>query len=55
MNPYQAMAHYYRALTFETLGRLEEARKEVAAGLAIDPKDGSLQELDRRLRAGASR
>lgn len=49
MNPYQPGARVALAATFEVVGRLGDARREVAAGLAVDPTDGQLRELDRRL------
>ena len=51
MNPYQSGAYVLLAATHEVLGRMEEARREVAAGLAIDPRDEKLIEIDRRLRS----
>ena len=50
MNPYQSGAYVLLAATHEVMGRLDEARREVAAGLAIDPRDEKLIEIDRRLR-----
>ncbi|MGH7729913.1 MAG: fused MFS/spermidine synthase, partial [Candidatus Eiseniibacteriota bacterium] len=51
LNPYQTSAYVLLGATYEVMGRLDEARRAVAAGLAIDPADGKLLEIDRRLRA----
>jgi spermidine synthase len=52
LNPYLTGAHYLLAATYEVTGRRDEARRAVAAGLAVDPHDARLREIDQRLRAG---
>lgn len=49
LNPWQAGARVGLAATFEVMGRLDDARREVAAGLARDPHDRRLREMERRL------
>jgi spermidine synthase len=51
LNPYLTGAHYLLAATYEVTGRRGEARLAVAAGLAVDPRDARLLEIDRRLGA----
>jgi len=49
INPYQGGAHYLLAATHQVMGRTDEARREVAAGLAVHPEDEKLRELERTL------
>lgn len=51
LNPYLTGAHHLLAATHELMGRRDEAQRAVAAGLAVDPHDERLREIDRRLRA----
>ncbi|HKQ56457.1 MAG TPA: tetratricopeptide repeat protein, partial [Candidatus Eisenbacteria bacterium] len=51
MNPWQTGAMVLLAATYEVLGRADLARSVVAAGLAVDPGDARLRELDQRLKA----
>lgn len=51
INPYQSGAHYLLAATYQVMGRTDEARREVAAGLAVHPEDERLRELERTLRS----
>ena len=51
LNPYQISAWVLLAATYEVLGRMDEARQAVTAGLAIAPAEPQLRELDARLRA----
>jgi spermidine synthase len=50
LNPHLTGAHQLLAATYEVMGRRDEARRAVAAGLAVDPHDQRLREIDRRLR-----
>jgi spermidine synthase/Flp pilus assembly protein TadD len=50
-NPCLGGAHYLLAATYEVMGRRDEARHEAIAGLAIDPEDPKLRELNARLLA----
>jgi Flp pilus assembly protein TadD len=49
-NPYQTGPYILLAATYEVMGRMDDSRREVAAGLAVDPRDEKLLEIDRRLR-----
>ncbi len=51
INPYQSGAHYLLAATHQVMGRPDDARHEVAAGLAVQPADERLRELEQRLRS----
>lgn len=48
-NPWLTGAHYLIASTLHVLGRSDEARQALAAGLAVDPDDAKLKELETRL------
>jgi spermidine synthase/Flp pilus assembly protein TadD len=50
LNPYLTGAHHLLAATYEVMGRRDEAQRAVAAGLAVDPHDQRLREIDQRLR-----
>jgi spermidine synthase len=51
LNPCLTGAHQLLAATYEVTGRRDEARRAVVAGLAVDPHDPRLREIDQRLRA----
>ena len=51
LNPYQTGAFVLLAATHEVMGRADDARRDVAAGLAVDARNERLLEIDRRLRA----
>jgi spermidine synthase len=53
LNPYQVGAYVLLGATYEVVGRADNARRAVAAGLAIDPRNAKLLEIAQRL--GASR
>jgi spermidine synthase len=50
LNPYQTVPYLLLGATHEVMGRMDDSRREVAAGLAVDPRDEKLLEIDRRLR-----
>jgi spermidine synthase len=50
INPYLTTAHQLLVATYEQMGRLDDARRAVAAGLATDPRDAQLREAEQRLR-----
>ena len=49
LDPYLTGAYRLLAATYEVMGRREQARRAVTAGLAIDPRSAPLHEIDRRL------
>ena len=51
LNPYQTAAFVLLAATHEVMGRMDDARRDVAAGLAVDAGNERLLEIDRRLKA----
>jgi Flp pilus assembly protein TadD len=52
LNPYQIGAYVLLTATHQVMGRTDLARRELAAGLALDPRDQRLLELEHGLRAG---
>jgi spermidine synthase len=51
INPHQSGSYVLLAATCEVLGRPDDARREVATGLAVHPGEARLLELEGRLRA----
>jgi len=52
LNPYQTGAYVLTAATYQLMGRTAEAEREIRAGLAVDPREPRLLDLQQRFKAG---
>jgi spermidine synthase len=52
LNPYQTGAYVLRAATYQLMGQTDPAQREIRAGLAVDPREPRLLELEQRFKAG---
>ena len=51
LNPYQTGAYVLRAATYQLMGQADQAQREIRAGLAVDPREPRLRELEQRFKA----